>query len=284
LKTDQAASRSLLKQIQDQLKSHSESPYLDALVLLGHVSGKSKSGLMAHPSPALSAAQTRDLEKKIKEIEQGKPLPYVLGEWEFYKLDFRVTPDVLIPRPETEGLVELAKEWLESHPGQRSCLEIGTGSGCIAVSLAKSIPDLSIIATDISSAALEIARENAARHRVLDRIHFLERDLLNDIDQKVDLMIGNLPYIPTKKLETLAVYRSEPTLALDGGQDGLHYIQKVLRDAGQHLNPDGAIFLELDEDCGIAALALAKGVWPGKTLHLHQDLSGRDRYLSLELP
>ncbi len=276
-------SGSLLKHIQAQLSTHTESPYLDSLVILGHISGKSKSELMAHPSPELTAKQTQDLIKKMEQLQEGIPLPYVLGEWEFFNLQFFVTPDVLIPRPETEGLVELALTWLESHPDQHICLEIGTGSGCIAISLAKTIPDLQIIATDISSAALGVARKNAVHHEVLKQIQFLERDMLTGFGQQVDLLVANLPYIPTGKLKTLDVYQSEPAIALDGGQDGLHYIKDVLKKARQHINPGGAIFLELDEDCGIAALDLAKEVWPGITLHLSQDLSGQDRYLSIQL-
>ena len=273
----------MLKKLQDQLKSYSESPYLDSLVLLGHISGKSKSELIAHPSPELSVAQNQSLSTAIKQLQDGIPLPYVLGEWEFFRLRFKVTPDVLIPRPETEGLVELALEWLQANPGKRSCLEIGTGSGCIAISFAKSIPDLQIIATDISLPALQVAKDNANRHDVMSQILFLERDLFSGITMPIDLLVANLPYIPSDKLRSLDVYRSEPTLALDGGQDGLHYIKEVLKEAGQHLNPGGAVFLELDEDCGALALALAKEVWPGITTHLAHDLSGQDRYLSIQI-
>lgn len=271
----------MLKKIQDQLKSHSESPYLDSLVLLSHISGKSKSELIAHPSLDLTTSQMQTLNKAVEQLQGGIPLPYVLGEWEFFKLRFKVTPDVLIPRPETEGLVELALNWLQAHPQKRSCLEIGTGSGCITISLAKSISDLEIIATDISTAALQVAKENAERHNVLSQIQFLERDLLTGISKPIDLLIANLPYIPSGKLKTLPVYQTEPSLALDGGKDGLHYIKEVLKDSGRHLNPGGAIFLELDEDCGITALTLAKEIWPGITIRLLQDLSGQDRYLSL---
>lgn len=283
LKKNKNSSSTLLKQIQDKLTTHSDSPYLDSLVLLGHISGKSKSELMAHPSPKLTARQDQSLAAAIIQLQDGVSLPYVLAEWEFFKLSFKVTPDVLIPRPETEGLVELVLEWLQANPGKRSCLEIGTGSGCIAVSLAKSIPDLQVIATDISPSALQIAKDNASRHEVLKRIQFLERDLFTGINLSIDVLVANLPYIPSDKLKSLAVYQSEPTLALDGGQDGLHYIKEVLKEAKQHLNPGGAIFLELDEDCGGAALSLAKEIWPGITLHLSQDLSGQDRYLSLHI-
>ena len=132
LKLNKDSTGSLLKQIQDQLSTHTESPYLDSLVLLGHISGKSKSELIGHPSPQLTTEQSQDLIKSIEQLQEGTPLPYVVGEWEFFKHKFDVTPDVLIPRPETEGLVELALSWLISHPRQHICLELGTGSGCIA--------------------------------------------------------------------------------------------------------------------------------------------------------
>ena len=273
----------MLKQIQEQLKSCSESPYLDSLVLLGHLSGKSKSALIAHPSPELSTAQKQSITSAIEQLQNGVPLPYVIGEWEFFSLCFNVTPDVLIPRPETEGLVELALEWLRANPGKRSCLEIGTGSGCIAVSLAKSIPDLQIIATDISFLALQVAKDNANRHNVLSQIQFLEGNLFSGITMPIDLLVANLPYIPSDKLKSLAVFQSEPTLALDGGEDGLRFIKEVLNKAGNHINPGGAIFLELDEECGASALTLAKEVWPGITIHLTQDLAGQDRYLTIQI-
>jgi release factor glutamine methyltransferase len=190
--------------------------------------------------------------------------------------------DVLIPRPETEGLVDLALEWLTKNPTKLNCLEIGTGSGCIAIALAKSKQELRIIATDISPKVLVVAHKNALKHNVQDQILFLKRDLLRGISEKIDLIIANLPYIPTEKLKSLNVYMSEPTIALDGGSDGLQYIKEVLRNAGKLLKPGGAILLELDEDCSSAALSLAKEVFPGITLKIHQDLAGQDRYLFVQ--
>jgi release factor glutamine methyltransferase len=272
---------SLFKRVQTELQSHSESPYLDALVLLSHISGLSKSQVIANHDLRLDPDQKNLLRTALNKLVSGTPLPYVLGEWEFFKLKFSVSPDVLIPRPETEGLVELALEWLTSHPEQRQCLEIGTGSGCIAIVLTKHIPDLKITATDISSRALRIAQKNATAHHVNHRIELVENDLLNGIDQTVDLIVANLPYIPRAKLETLSVFGNEPTQALDGGEDGLRFIAEVLIQGNKLLNPDGAIFLELDEDCGAVALSLAKEVWPGSRLKLKQDLAGQDRYLCI---
>jgi release factor glutamine methyltransferase len=278
----ESAPNSLLKRTLQELTAYSESPYLDSLVLLSHYSGLTKSKLLANPDPTLSSDILDELEKALIQIKTGTPLPYVLGKWEFYQYLFTITPEVLIPRPETEGLVDLVLVWLNEYPLMRNCLEIGTGSGCIAITLAMMVPNLRITATDISPEALDIARKNAISHQVEEQILFQERDLMSGMEGQVDLIVANLPYIPTAKLETLPVYTREPILALDGGADGLSYIKKVLKGSQTHLRPGGAIFLELDEDCGTTALELAKDIWPGKTLKLSQDLSGKDRYLSIQ--
>jgi release factor glutamine methyltransferase len=268
--------------VQEDLFPTSESPYLDSLVLLSHITGLSKSQLLANPDPDLNKEQENQLKIALEQLKSGTPLPYLIGEWEFYQNKFIINPKVLIPRPETEGLVDLALTWLKDHPKRRTCLEIGTGCGCIAVTLALLVPDLMIIATDISREALKVAKENAGRHQVEDQIDFHERDLLKGIKGKADLLVANLPYIPTGKLKSLPVYSKEPVLALDGGRDGLAYITRLLKSARQTILPGGAIFLELDEDTGAAALALAREVWPGKTLKISRDLAGNDRYLSVE--
>jgi release factor glutamine methyltransferase len=282
--TRKSNTSNLVKDLQGQLETSSDSPYLDALQLLSHITKLTRSQLLAHPDPQLTDQQTELLHQALQKLAAGTPLPYVLGEWEFYHLTFQITPEVLIPRPETEGLVERALQWLENHPTRRSCLELGTGCGCIAITLARSIPDLQLTATDISNAALKIARQNALRHGVTEQIQFLERDLLTGINEKADLLVANLPYIPTDKLVDLDVFQTEPSLALDGGSDGLRYIKKVLHDAQGYIKPGGAILLEIDEDTGAAALALAHDVWPGITLKLDQDLAGQDRYLSIQCP
>jgi release factor glutamine methyltransferase len=277
-------SSSLFKEVQELIKPYSDSPLLDALELLSQITGFSREMILTHPDPELDPEQDFQLLSALEQIQQGTPLPYVLGEWEFFQLAFQISPATLIPRPETEGLVERALDWLESHPNRRNCLELGTGCGCIAISLVKAIPDLEVRATDISQEALQIARQNARRHAVEDQIVFLERDLLQGIHSKADLLVANLPYIPTGKLHTLAVYQSEPTLALDGGPDGLRYIKRVLQNARGIIEPGGAVFLEIDEDTGGAALELAHDVWPGITIRLEQDLAGQDRYLSIQCP
>ncbi|RME87431.1 MAG: peptide chain release factor N(5)-glutamine methyltransferase, partial [Anaerolineae bacterium] len=240
-----------------RLNPHSETPALDAQVLLAHVTGKPRAWVLAHPDVPLTPEQERALKAALSRIERGEPLPYVLGHWEFYGLDFLVTPDVLIPRPETELLVEHAIEWLTAHPERRLAADVGTGSGCIAIALAVHVPDLSVIATDISAAALEVARRNARRLDVGERIRFICCDLLPEPSEPLDLLCANLPYIPSATLRDLDVYRREPTLALDGGPDGLDLIRRLLTIAPRYLSPGGLILLEIEASQGVQALALA---------------------------
>ncbi len=273
---------SLLHQIREKIESYSESPYLDALVLLAHITSNSKSDILAHPTPELTTDQFEQLETSLNKIKEGIPLPYILEIWEFYQLKFKVTPDVLIPRPESEWLVERALIWFSEHEQQRVCLDVGTGSGCLAISLANHVQDLIVFATDRSYQALMIARENAQRHQVLDRIDFIVANLLNGINTKVDLLVANLPYVPTNKIKTLIVYQTEPRLALNGGQDGLSYIRGILKQGPEILNPGGLILLELDETSGEQVSALAKKSFPKADSQMIQDLSNQDRYLQIQ--
>ena len=275
---------SVLERIRIEIEDHSDSPYLDALVLLAHVSGKPRSEILAHPNPEITLEQEAQLMSSVEKIIAGTPLPYVLGVWEFFGLQFKITPKILIPRPESEWLVETGINWLREHPKRRDCLDLGTGSGCLAVAAAKSIPDLKVIAIDISYSALLVAQENARIHQVEDRIKFITSDLLNGAVPKVDLIIANLPYIPSEKLMELSVYRTEPRLALDGGSNGLSYIGRFLESNSEVINPGGLMLLELDEDKGEDTLILAGDILPEADIHLIQDLSGQDRYLRIEIP
>ncbi len=154
------------------------------------------SWILAHPAALLDEYQLERYETLTRRLESGEPLPYIIGHWEFYGLDFTLSPAVLIPRPETEMLVEHALHWLVEHPARRSILDVGTGSGCIAVSLALNCPDARILASDISLEALLVARQNVLRHGVSDRVQLLQCDLLPPTSLPFDLLCANLPYIP----------------------------------------------------------------------------------------
>ncbi len=155
-----------------------ETPELDSQVLLAFVLNKTRTWIAAHPEAPLTQPQLASLEKAVSRLEAGEPLPYILGHWEFFGLDLELTSDVLIPRPETELLVERAIEWLNASSVRRTVADIGTGSGCIAVALAKHIPDAKIIATDISRPAIMVAQRNARRHNLVRQIDFVQCDLL----------------------------------------------------------------------------------------------------------
>lgn len=280
---------SLLLDVTIRLTPVSDTASLDASVLLAHILHKPRSWIVTHPDPILSAKQQKQLSESLRRLESGEPFPYVLGHWEFFGMEFDITPDVLIPRPETELLVEKAIAWLQESPVRRTVADIGTGSGVIAVSIAAHVPDATILATDISSEALRVAKNNARKFGVDDRVNFVQCDLLPaqpemfPTEQHLDLICANLPYIPTGTLQSLPIYGREPTLALDGGEDGLELFRKLMKLAPDWLAPNGLMLLEIEATRGIQALNLACDIFSGVEIHLHQDLAGHDRLLEIVL-
>ena len=272
-----------LQHIRQRLQAGSDTPALDAQVLLAHVLGVQRAWVLAHPEAELPAEAGNNLQAALERLERGEQLPYVLGHWEFYGLDFYLSPDVLIPRPETELLVEQAIDWLQAHPQQRRAADVGSGSGCIAVATAVHVPNLQMVASDISLAALKIAHHNAVHHRVAERIDFLACDLLPPLASRLDLICANLPYIPDEVLKSLKVYRSEPALALAGGANGLDLIRRLLFNAPPRLAPGGLILLEIEASQGEAVCRLAAQAFPQAEVYLLQDLAGKDRLVRVEL-
>jgi release factor glutamine methyltransferase len=283
----------VLSELSQRLRPLSETPDLDASVLLAAVAGRTRAWVLAHTELALTPNQVQGLESALRRLERGEALPYVLGEWEFFGLRFLVTNDCLIPRPETECLVERALGWLRATPSATTALDVGTGSGCIAVGLAVNTARLRIMATEISKPALEVARRNARRHSVDDRITFVECDLLprdeaqsepGNAGPRFDLLCANLPYIPSAELRQLPVFPREPTLALDGGEDGLEPLRRLLSLAPPWLRPGGKMLLEVEATHGEQARLLAQAAFPGSEIDMIKDLAGRDRVLDIKLP
>lgn len=259
---------------------------LEGQVLLAHVTGRSRSWLLAHPEVRLTPEQEQALQTAIRQREAGVPLPYILGHWEFFGLDFDVSPDVLIPRPETELLIETALAWARTHPPLGPCcrfLDIGTGSGIIPITLAVHLPSAEILATDISPAALSVARQNAQKHGAAGRIRFIEADLLDNLNfehsntRTFDILTANLPYIPTATLKTLEIFGREPTLALDGGPDGLQLIRRLLAEITAGKVSTRLILLEIENRQGQAIQALARQHFPAADIEIKKDLAGQDR-------
>lgn len=278
----------LLEEITTRLGTTSDSPALDASVLLAHIIQRPRTWVLAHTGLALSSEEQEQLEISLKRLEAGEPFPYVIGHWEFFGLDLEITPDVLIPRPETELLVEKAIAWLQGSPERRTVADVGTGSGAIAIAIAMNVGDANILATDISFAALKVAQRNARKFNLVN-VDFVQCDLLpHHVDplatqSHFDLICANLPYIPTQTLQNLPIFNREPTLALDGGADGLDLVRRLLKIAPEWLAPDGLILLEIEATRGMQALTLASDLFSRAKIHLHTDLTGRDRLLEIHV-
>lgn len=257
------------------------SPVLDARLLLQHVLGQDHPYLIAHDGDILSPDQATAYEALVARAAAGEPIPYLTGTAPFYGLDFDVTPAVLIPRPETEQLVEEALAWARPRGLQR-VVDVGTGSGCIAVSLATALPEAEIWAVDISTEALDVARRNAERN-VPGRVVFRQSDLLSGVDDHFDLVAANLPYISDGEWTELAVgvKSYEPTLALRGGADGLDLIRRLLTQLTTRLNPDGLALLEIGWRQGHAAAALAEATFPSARIDVLRDFAGHPRHLRI---
>ena len=275
----------LLRQFNQQLQN--DSTELDAQLILAHALGHQRTWLLAHLDAHLTPPQIDSAQQAFTAFQAGTPLPYILGHWEFFGLDFDINRSVLIPRPETELLVEKAIAWLTSHPEARTIVDIGTGSGAIAVTIAMHIPNARILATDISPAALQVAKHNAEKFHVHHQIEFVECDLLPASAGErspFDLLCSNPPYIPTDTLQQLPIFGHEPTLALDGGSDGLDIYRRLFAIASDWLAPKGLMLLEIESTLGLKALNLACDSFLEASIHLHQDLTGRDRLLEIILP
>lgn len=275
--------KQVLHAARQQFASVSESASLDAQLLLAFALGVDRAYLLAHPEHVLTAAQAQQVAALVQRRATGEPIPYITGVRAFYDRDFEVTPAVLIPRPETELLLERALHFTAQHPGA-AVVDVGTGSGALAVTLAALTPTATVCATDISPAALAVARRNAARHQA--PVTFYEGDLLQPLIERglrVDVVMANLPYIASAELPALAVSRHEPHLALDGGADGLDLIRRLLDQLPSVGKPGALVLLEIGADQGPAALALVRAAVEPAALDLVSDYAGLDRIVVFTL-
>jgi release factor glutamine methyltransferase len=262
-----------------------DTPRLDAEVLLGHVLGLTRAQIHTHPDQRLDAAELDSYRELIERRRQHEPVAYIIGHKEFYGLDFYVDRRVLIPRPETELLVEKGLEIgrAASHP--LTIADVGTGCGAIAISLAVHLPQAIIYAFDVWLEALEVAALNHRRHSVERRVHLLQGDLLSPLPEPVDLIVANLPYVSWAEWEQLprTITAYEPRSALDGGPDGLYAIRRLLAQARSHLKPQATILLEIGATQGAAVTNLAGRHFPAATVEVAQDYAGLDRVVVIEV-
>lgn len=274
----------LLKQLKEQFNPYSETALLDAQVLVAHHLEKPRTWVLAHPETPLNEAKYQQVLQSVRRLDAGEPLPYILGHWEFFSLDFFITPDVLIPRPETELLVERAIRWLQSHRPQRRVVDVGTGSGCIGIAIARHIPDVHVVLGDRDSQAVDIAELNVDRHDLLDRVEVKRSDLLSQIPGSFDLICANLPYIPTQTLKKLPVAKREPRFALDGGVSGTKLIERLLKQAKGRLHSGGLILAEIDPAQAGQLIDISHKTYSSAKVQVLRDLAGRERCLEIELP
>lgn len=278
--------------------SGSETPRLDAEVLLGHVLRMDRASLLAHAESPVGPAQAAELEAALERRAKGEPVAYIRGVKEFYGIVFAVDPRVLIPRPETEALVEigLARIVGALTAGPRpagtpplAVADVGTGSGAIAISLAFECrrrgysPEVRILASDASSEALALARENAVGHGVADVVSLAQADLLDELPAGMfDLVLANLPYVPSAAVAQLAVAASfEPRIALDGGPDGLDVIRRLLDQLPRRLADGGTGLLEIGADQVDAIRQEVAERLAGWSVAVHADLGGQPRVAEL---
>src|SRR3989338_390253 len=266
-------------------------------ILVAHALCLTRAQLIAKRTDELDAALYQPL---LDRRAKHEPTAYIVGYQPFWGLDFIVDRSVLIPRPETELLVEKVIESYSHYlPAGRhgalpvtriSMADIGTGSGCIAITLAKNLPNVTVIGVDSSKEALKIAQKNAEYHGVADRCRFITGDMLEEFTtkaprrqetQKLDIIVSNPPYIPTEVIETLEpeVKDWEPRQALGGGKDGLNYIRKLIVNAPNHLSiyPSGSLFLEIGFHQGPAVIELAEQTGRYSDIKIVKDLNGQDR-------
>ena len=250
---------------------------LDADVLLAHVLGVGKEALFAHPERTLSAAEAAQFEALVDRRSRGEPVAYLRGFKEFYGLRFRVDPRVLIPRPETEVLVDAARELIAGRAV--TVVDVGTGSGAIAIAIAAHEPKVRVIATDTSRDALAVAESNALANGVADRVELRQGDLLAPITERVDIVCANLPYLPDESVDRWVGERSslafEPRVAVVAGADGLNVISGCIDDLPRVLAPKGAALFECDPPQVAAVTERLERA--GLRTRVVRDLAGADR-------
>ena len=261
-----------------------DSPRLAAELLLSHVVGLKRIELYTQFDKPIAKQQLDQLHKLVKRAGQSEPIEYLTGKTEFYSLQFGVTSDCMIPRPETELLAERAIKFLQSRPGSQLVCDIGTGTGCIAIAIARNCPDVRIIATDICDAALAVAAENVEKHQLQDRIELLCGDLFEPIARrlggdKFDLIVCNPPYVSTAEYEGLEknVKDYEPKLALLAGRDGLDVHRRIIEEVDAFLKTDATLMLEIGYNQGQAVRKLLEESGWFAEIQIEKDFNNNDR-------
>ena len=261
-----------------------ETPRLDAEILLAHVLGVDRPQVLIRRDDCLTPAQAERFGDLVRRRLRHEPVAYLIGERAFYDIDLRVTPDTLIPRPETEHLIEEALAWARERPGRLRVVDVGTGSGAIAIVLARHLPEALVWAVDISWPALRVAADNVRRHGVEERVLLVQGDLLTPMSGPFDLIVANLPYVPLGDMPELEpnVRLYEPHLALEGGADGTEIMVRLVEKLLYHLACPGLALFEIDpRQAGPLHTIVAEGLRDAR-VSLVRDLAGHERVLRIE--
>ena len=273
-----------LKRARELLIRHKiEEAELEAELLLRHTLKIDRAQLYTEPNCELKSKHADTYKTFIKRRIKGEPSAYITGRRQFFGLDLFVDKRVLIPRPETELLVEQTIKYAKNYPNP-VIVDVGTGSGAIAISLAKNLPHAEIYAVDISKAALKVAARNCMQHEVGSRVKLLQGDLLEPAPLLVDIIAANLPYVLTAEVAQVNTSGFEPRLALDGGTDGLDTIKKLCLQAKERFNPGGYLLLELGMGQSQTVSAILKDLYPAAAIEILSDLAGIERVVCLRLP
>jgi release factor glutamine methyltransferase len=279
----------ILQAAQDLRKAGVSEARREAGSLMAHALQQDRTFVLAHADDLITTDQEQLFREYLGWRMKGKPLQYITGRQEFFGLDFEVTSDVLIPRPETELLIETGLKLTAGLDGAPFICDVGTGSGCIAITLLhelRQFPESRAIAIDISEAALAVAKRNAARHAVAERIDFVVSDCFAELDpglSQFDLIVSNPPYVRTDAIEGLQreVRDFEPRAALEAGADGLLVVRQLLKDSVRFLKTGGHLLFEIGFDQGTAVREMVdRNAW--KVLDIHKDLQGIPRTVALE--
>lgn len=268
-----------------------DSAPLDVELIIGHALGRDRASVMAHGDAEVSPADAKNIGALVEKRARRMPLAYILGHKEFYGTDFLVNKYTLIPRPDTELLVQTVIDYCADHPEKQSLAELGIGSGCVILSILKKCPQLKYaMAIEFVKRALEVAKKNAEATGLLERITFKRSNMWQQLTKEYhyDIVVANLPYLSAQELSRARAdcpeLAYEPQIALLGGTDGLLFFEKLFQRAHRHLRPGAALFLEIGALQGAAVSTLAQKYLPQGKVSILKDDCARDRVLIVQMP
>lgn len=268
--------------MKNDISSISDTADIEINAILCKVLGKDLAWCLTHSEEELSELDLVILNQQIEKLRKGIPLPYILGEIEFFGHHFLVDSNVLIPRPETEILVEIAIDWISSHRTIEKIVDVGTGSGAIILSVLNEFPFLKGLGIDISRSALEVAKKNMNNFSI-KQLDFLQMDCLNGLTSKFDIILANLPYIPASEMHKLDVVKYEPFRALNGGENGIEIIRRLIEQIPDHLSIPGLVLLEIQYDQSSVIKEVISKTMNIVNVSIIKDYAGLDRVIKIEV-